>query len=71
MFEGLVISSIFCAIGFLGWAHAEWRIKREEFRVNADLEYRVIDLRERLATAEKQTEWYRSRQNHPAVRRVK
>lgn len=69
MREGLVISTILMAIGFMGWARAEWRIKREEYRVDVELSYKVTDLRQRLIVAEQQLEWYRSRTNHPALRR--
>lgn len=69
MREGLVISTILMAIGFMGWARAEWRIKREEYRADVELSYKVSDLRQRLIIAEQQLEWYRSRTNHPALRR--
>lgn len=69
MREGLVISTVLMAIGYLGWAHAEWRIKREEYRADVELSYKVTDLRQRLIVAEQQLEWYRSRTNHPALRR--
>lgn len=69
MREGLVISTILMAIGFMGWARAEWRIKREEYRADVELSYKVTDLRQRLIIAEQQLEWYRSRTNHPALRR--
>ena len=69
MREGLVISTILMAIGFMGWARAEWRIKREEYRADVELSYKVADLRQRLIVAEQQLEWYRSRTNHPALRR--
>lgn len=69
MREGLVISTILMAIGYMGWARAEWRIKREEYRADVELSYKVSDLRQRLIIAEQQLEWYRSRTNHPALRR--
>lgn len=69
MREGLVISTILMAIGYMGWARAEWRIKREEYRADVELSYKVADLRQRLIVAEQQLEWYRSRTNHPALRR--
>lgn len=69
MREGLVISTILMAIGYMGWARAEWRIKREEYRADVELSYKVTDLRQRLIVAEQQLEWYRSRTNHPALRR--
>lgn len=69
MREGLIISTVLMAIGFMGWARAEWRIKREEYRADVELSYKVTDLRQRLIVAEQQLEWYRSRTNHPALRR--
>lgn len=69
MREASVIFAIFSAIGFLGWAHAEWRIKRAEYRADVELSYKVSDLRQRLSIAEQQLEWYRSRSAHPALRR--
>ena len=57
------------AIGYMGWARAEWRIKREEYRADVELSHGKSDLRQRLIIAEQQLEWYRSRTNHPAPRR--
>lgn len=60
MFEGLVISSIFCAIGYLGWAHAEWRLRSR--RLDAD-----------LALIEENAQLRRlvsSMTNHPSVRKT-
>lgn len=69
MREAAVILAIFTAIGFFGWARAEWRIKREEYRADVELSYKVSDLRQRLLVAEQQLEWYRTRSTHPSLRR--
>ena len=34
MREGLIVSTVLLAIGYLGWAHAEWRIKRYLIRID-------------------------------------
>jgi len=66
MYEGLVIMSVFCAIGFLGWAHAEWRIKRYLHRIDvlaADLALERADNKRLGAVVSSIT-------NHPSVRRT-
>lgn len=66
MTEGLVIATVLMTIGYLGWAHAEWRIKRYLIRIDT--------LADQLA--QERTESKRlgnvltSMTNHPSVRRT-
>ncbi len=70
MAEGIVVALIFAALGFMGWLHESPRTKRLERQVQV-LDWKLQAERERRRPAEQQTEWYRSRFNHPSIRSVK
>jgi len=72
-----IILGILACIPVIGWwssANAEkqatQRAQRAEGRA-AESDAAASALRERLAAAEKQIDWYRSRETHPSFRRVK
>jgi len=63
MREGLLITAAFAVAGFIGWARAEWRIKRLEHR----LDHALADLGEARHEVKRMARISR----HPALRSVK
>ena len=65
-----IILGILACIPVIGWwssANAEKQATQRAQRAEGE----SAGLRERLAAAEKQIDWYRSRETHPSFRRVK
>ena len=66
MREGLIISTVLMAVGYMGWAHAEWRIKRYLIRI-----YTLADeLAQERAESKRLGNVLNSMTNHPSVRRT-
>lgn len=66
MIEGLVISTVLMAVGYLGWAHAEWRIKRYLIRIDTLAD----ELAQERAENRRLGKIVTSMTNHPSVRRT-
>lgn len=68
MFEGLVISLAFVAVGFLGWWRESVKFK-DAARRSEVAEGKFQAERQRRLVAEQQVEWFRSNSSHPSMRR--
>lgn len=67
---GGLLAALFAGIGYAGWSIAWNKAKQMGDRVDL-LSEKLEAERLRRVTAEQQTEWYRSRFNHPSIRSVK
>ena len=66
MREGLIISTVLMAVGYMGWAHAEWRIKRYLIRIDTLAD----ELAQERAESKRLGNVLNSMTNHPSVRRT-
>ena len=67
---GGLLAALFAGIGYAGWSIAWNKAKLATDRAEL-LADQLKAESERRRTAEQQTEWYRSRFNHPSIRSVK
>lgn len=72
MAEGLAVALIFAALGFMGWLHESQKRRSVEKKYSRRLDAAITKFdaeRQRRLISEQQVEWFRSRSNHPALRR--